>query len=86
MVGPEGGGGKKGGVRTKNEFLSRGEHVEGEGDFVLIAFALEPAEEGGEVEHFCFVVVVVLRWGLSGAERRRVEIDSQTSNENLRLF
>jgi hypothetical protein len=35
--------------RTEDEFLSRGEHVQGEGDFVLVFFELEPAEEGGEI-------------------------------------
>ena len=35
------------GGHTKDEFLSGREHVEGEGHFVLVALALEPAEEGG---------------------------------------
>ena len=38
--------------RTEDEFLGRGEHVEGEGDFVLVAFALEPAEEGVSSQHY----------------------------------
>jgi hypothetical protein len=36
-------------TRTKDEFLGRGQHVEREGDFVLVFFELEPAEDGGEV-------------------------------------
>ncbi len=43
--------GVKRGTRTKDEFLGRREHVEGKRDFVLVALALEPAEEGGRVEH-----------------------------------
>lgn len=30
--------------RTEDEFLGRGQHVQGEGDLVLVALALEPAE------------------------------------------
>lgn len=40
-----------GGRSTKNELLGRGEHVKGEGDFILVALALKPAEEGRSVEH-----------------------------------
>ena len=36
---------------TENKLLRRREHVEGERDFVLVAFEAEPAEEGGGVEH-----------------------------------
>ena len=36
---------------TENELLGRCEHVEREGDFILISFALEPAEESGGIEH-----------------------------------
>ena len=39
------------GIRTEDEFLGWREHVERECDFVLVAFALEPAEEGGCVKH-----------------------------------
>lgn len=35
------------GNRTEDELLRRREHVEGEGDFVLVVFLLEPADEGG---------------------------------------
>ena len=45
------GKGRVGGESTEDEFLRGREHVEGKGDFVLVAFALEPAEEGGCVEH-----------------------------------
>ncbi len=41
----------EGGGRTEDKLLRRREHVEGEGDFVLVAFALEPVEEGGGVDH-----------------------------------
>jgi hypothetical protein len=37
--------------RTKEKLLSRSQHVKRERDFVLVAFALEPAEESGRVEH-----------------------------------
>ncbi len=43
--------GGEGGGRTEDKLLRRREHVEGEGDFVLVAFALEPVEEGGGVDH-----------------------------------
>lgn len=36
---------------TEDEFLCRREHVKGEGDFVLIAFPLKPAEQSGRVAH-----------------------------------
>jgi hypothetical protein len=35
------------GGRTEDELLGGREHVEGEGYFVLVALALQPAEEGG---------------------------------------
>lgn len=38
--------------RTEDEFLHWREHVERECHFILIAFALEPAEEGGSVKHY----------------------------------
>ena len=41
MVGGGGGGEAK---RTEDELFRRRQHVEREGDFVLVAFALEPAE------------------------------------------
>lgn len=37
--------------RTEDELLRRRQHVERECDFVLVALALEPAEERGWVEH-----------------------------------
>ena len=39
------------GGHTKYEFLGRRKHVEREGDFILISFALKPAEESGGIEH-----------------------------------
>ena len=36
---------------TENKLLSGRQHVQREGDFVLVALALEPAEQGGRVEH-----------------------------------
>lgn len=45
------GTGKRKGRRTENKFLGGRQHVQREGDFVLVAFALEPAEEGVCVEH-----------------------------------
>lgn len=38
-------------MRTEDEFLGGCKHVQGKGDLVLIAFPLEPAEEGGCVAH-----------------------------------
>ena len=38
------------GARTQDELLRRGQHVQREGDFVLVPLALEPFEEGGWVE------------------------------------
>lgn len=35
---------------TQDELFRRSHHVKGERDFILIAFALEPAEEGRLVE------------------------------------
>ena len=46
---------------TKNEFLGRSKHVQREGDFVLVALALQPADEGGDVEHLDRVVGVDLK-------------------------
>ena len=40
-----------GGERTEDELLRRGEHVEGERDLVLVAFALQPADQVRGVEH-----------------------------------
>lgn len=39
------------GVRTEDEFLGRGQHVQRECNLVLVALALEPAQQGGRVEH-----------------------------------
>lgn len=39
------------GRRTEDEFLGRCEHVEGKGHFVLVAFALQPANQVRRVEH-----------------------------------
>jgi len=39
------------GMLTEDELLGRRKHVEGECDFILVAFALEPAEKAGRVEH-----------------------------------
>lgn len=55
------------GDHTENEFLGRREHVEGERDFILISFALEPAEEIGGIEHAVRIerikeAVCFLRW------------------------
>jgi len=41
---------------TKDNLLGGRKHVKRECDFVLIAFALKPADEGGEVEHYYRVV------------------------------
>ena len=37
--------------RTENELLRRRQHVQREGDFVLVSLALEPAQHGGWVKH-----------------------------------
>ena len=37
-------GGEEGVGITENNLLGEGQHVEGEGNFVLVAFELEPAE------------------------------------------
>lgn len=37
--------------RTKDELLCRCQHVQREGDFVLVSLALEPAQHGGWVQH-----------------------------------
>lgn len=37
--------------RTEDELLGRSQHVQRKGDFILVSLALEPAEEGGRVEH-----------------------------------
>lgn len=34
--------------RTEDEFLCGCKHVEGDGDFILIVFQSEPADEGGD--------------------------------------
>jgi uncharacterized membrane protein YgcG len=38
-------------VRTEDELLRRRQHVQREGDLVLVALALEPAEQRGRVQH-----------------------------------
>lgn len=38
-------------LRTENEFLGRSHHVQRKGDFVLVSFALQPAQHTGRVEH-----------------------------------
>ena len=43
--------GKEKGGRTEYKLLRRRKHIQGEGDFVLVAFALEPAQEAGGVGH-----------------------------------
>lgn len=45
------GRGRGRGRDTEDELFGRSEHVEGEGDFVLVALALEPAEESCGVKH-----------------------------------
>ena len=45
------GRGRGRGRGTEDELLGRSEHVEGEGNFVLVTLALEPAEEGCCVKH-----------------------------------
>lgn len=39
------------GGHTEDEFLGGREHVQREGDLVLVALPLEPAEEGGCIAH-----------------------------------
>ena len=40
-----------GGRPTEDEFLGRGQHIKREGDFILVSFALQPAQECGSVKH-----------------------------------
>ena len=44
-------------TRTENKFLRWRKHVERKRHFVLVAFPLEPAEEGGGIEHPCCSVL-----------------------------
>ena len=37
--------------RTEYKLFRRRKHVQREGDFVLVAFALQPVEEAGGVDH-----------------------------------
>jgi hypothetical protein len=39
------------GGRTEDELLGARQHVQREGDFVLVSLALEPTEQRGRVEH-----------------------------------
>ena len=48
---------------TEDELFGRCEHVEREGYFVLVALALQPADEGGDVEHPECVGAVIERIG-----------------------
>lgn len=55
------------GKRTEYELLGRRKHVKGEGDFILVPFALEPAEQGGDVGHYCVVHAVSVGKGVARA-------------------
>ena len=39
------------GERTEDELFRRGEHVKREGDFVLVAFALQPSNQVRGIQH-----------------------------------
>ncbi len=42
---------QKEGNRTEDELLGRGKHVQGESDFVLVAFPLEPPDQIRGIRH-----------------------------------
>jgi hypothetical protein len=70
-----------GGGSTEDDFLRRSEHVEGEGDFILVVLQLEPADEGGEVG--CAPARGMAVGGRRHALRRKRMGDGDLGNERI---